>query len=231
MSATSDAMPGVSRLLRKYNDQLRPSQVIHCSRCSADEAIFTSGRPFPPVVLKKKFEQKGWYVDGHATRGKHLCPLCDSVTKVVALKEKPVTTQAIHETTPTLAQALNGVGEVRNPTIADKRRINEFLMNNYDSGNCRYVDKWTDHTAATYLHVPRKWVEDIRKDLYGPLAENTEMERFRSDLGQVRAKASSVYDEALATGMKAEKILTELDELRKRLDRIASDAGESENPR
>jgi hypothetical protein len=124
---------------------------------------------------------------------------------------------------------MNGAGEVRNATITDKRRINKFLMDHYDDGRGRYVDTWTDHTAAAHLHVPRKWVEDIRSEMFGPLAENTDMERVRSELGQLKAKVSGVYDEGLALSVRAESVLNELIAMRKRLDKIAEDAGVSEN--
>jgi hypothetical protein len=68
----------------------------------------------------------------------------------------------------------------REPTIADRRKIMDALDAFYDIKAGRYVDDHTDlKIAERVVGMPRKWVSDLRDQLYGP--ERNEAAEKRDD--------------------------------------------------
>jgi hypothetical protein len=229
-SVREETMLGVERKPRMYGDKMRMAQIVVCSNpaCDNELPLFWKSSPFPPTAIAKFASNKGWEIDRH---GKHLCPSCAAIP-LQPKKESPMP-EPVAPKAPTLAEQIsahvNGGGshvpEFRTPSPVDRRKIVEFLGDHYDTGRSRYIDTWTDHRAAEFLHVPRAWVETIREDFYGPIGANVEMERVLAELGQLRADAEHSVNQALALGTKFEKVMEQVDAMRKRIDGLVEAVG------
>lgn len=178
-------------------------QTAHCSECSSIcDFRNNKGRAYPPSVLLKMLGRKGWRVDKN--RGRHVCPDCVERGKneMIEAAKKP-----------------------REMQPADRRRIFRELEGVYDEAKCRYVDDWTDHTLAEKLAVPRKWVETIREENFGPAGENLEMERVATLIGRLEAESRAAIEKCMAAAAEAESVAGELAGCRKRLDAIKAAVG------
>lgn len=76
----------------------------------------------------------------------------------------------------------------------DRRIIFAKLSDVYVDEKVGYAQGWSDHRVATDLGVPRKWVEDIRKENFGDVAINEDMEQFRREAEALLAEAREKLD-------------------------------------
>lgn len=175
------------------------AQFMKCSGCDAELRFSnaTNGVTYPEEFINKKARQSGWLPKRN---GKHTCPDCKETKRVV--DEAP-----------------------REMSVQERRKIFREIDDCYDEANSRYVDTHTDNTIAIKLGVPRKWVEDLRNENFGPSGENTEMERVASALGRITAELTDAINGCMEAASKAEKLKVEADEARKTLDSIKSAVG------
>ncbi|MCK7615208.1 hypothetical protein [Roseibium sediminicola] len=119
---------------------------ITCA-CGKSYEVFASGgvngRPLPVEPLRRKFQRAGWIVGSKRT--KHTCPVCQTTLTGTPKADPPP-----------------------EPTPADRRAILEALEIVFcpEKG---FDDGYDDGRVAEEKNVPRKWVEDIREQLLGPI--------------------------------------------------------------
>ncbi|KZY05246.1 MULTISPECIES: hypothetical protein [unclassified Sulfitobacter] len=174
-------------------------QLMECHTCEEVAKFGPShqGSAFPEEFIFKKARQIGWLPKKN---GRHSCPNCQEVHKVP--DEAP-----------------------REMTIPERRKIFREIDENYDEANSRYVDKATDNTIAVKLGVPRKWVEDIRAENFGPSGVNTEMERVASAIARITAQLTDAINDCMEAAAKAEDLKKEADEARGTLEQIKKSVG------
>ncbi len=193
MMASAEPMAGVRREYRMQGDVRRMGQVIVCDECGGTDVVFSSAKTFlPPTALAQMFERKGWSVH---KRGKHRCPDC--ISKEAKITDAP-----------------------REPAPKDNRKIIARLMEVYDDSKSRYCDGFTDNLIAKELGVPRKWVERLRDQNFGPSGRNAEMDAVASAIGQIHAEAKKVADDAMALAARAEDVINKADAMRAKLDEL-----------
>lgn len=212
----NEIAPGVSRGIRMKGDRSFPAQIVHCSGmkvdgspCAVQLAVFcTAGKPLPPEAIARIVERKGWIFD---KRGKHKCPSCQDADEE---RRKALASVEVKEreemSTGVKISDIVSDPTLRKPTVSDRRKMREALDANYDDHHKRYVGNKTDQSIGQELGVPWAWVRDYREENYGPLAQgNVEMERLKSEIGQVRKRLEEIEN----------KVVSDFDVLAKRVDR------------
>jgi hypothetical protein len=56
----------------------------------------------------------------------------------------------------------------RASTLADRKRIREYLEEHYDEDNARWRGDLSDRKAGEALLVPLAWVTRVREEIFGP---------------------------------------------------------------
>lgn len=81
--------------------------------------------------------------------------------------------------------------------------------------------------AGTDLKVPRAWVEEIRREAFGDNGGNAEMDELKVDLeaaekrfSEMSAEAARRLDAAVNACAGLEKVLIDIKEMRRRLERL-----------
>ena len=77
------------------------------------------------------------------------------------------------------------VSEPRVMTREDKRIIYDKINEVYVDEKRGYDNGWSDHKLATDLGVPRKWIEEVREDMFGPVATNPDIEEFNRSVASL----------------------------------------------
>lgn len=108
----------------------------------------------------------------------------------------------------------------RTMTPADRRRIFREIDENYDDANGRYLGDASDAEIANKLSVPRKWVEDIRSENFGPSGQNEEMGKLAIAIERMRVDYSALVADAMKVAEAAEAKGKELDALKSRLQAV-----------
>jgi len=119
-------------------------------------------------LVMRKFEKTGWKIGKTATQ--HRCPSCFSNIKQSAVRKSQMTKPTLTPvaTTPVTHQVTPITQEVRLMTRDERRIIFEKINEVYVGEKVGYSDNWTDEKVALDLGVARKWVTDIREDMFGP---------------------------------------------------------------
>lgn len=175
-------------------------QVIRCATCDASHPFPIKARVFPLDALFRFGRERGWDMD---RKGKHKCPGCKEKEKMQADVR---TNTGASEQPP------------RQMDAQDRRRVFRAVDEAYDDVNHRYVPGYTDETVAKNLGVPRKWVEIIREENFGPAGVDPQIAAIITEVNRLDAeikKASAAYFEFLAA---AEKRVSDL---RARIERLA----------
>lgn len=168
---------------------------ITCSECDETLTAPVTNKVPPPNMLRNRAHKTGW----STSRKDALCPAC--LTK---RRNKPVTKQT-QITAPSPSQT-----PPREPTKADNRAIFRKLDEVYDEQNEGYVGDFNDEVVATELKVPRKWVEDIRSEHFGP-AVDANVQKAVKELEGLRKRVDQMMDQMLRNATQCEKQLAEVD--------------------
>jgi hypothetical protein len=160
----------------------------------------------PPAAIEKKFTQKGWAVGSNENWD--TCPNCVNKFSAkpaltIVPKEEPT---PVEEVTPMKPEPKLVVAEPRAMQRDDRRIIFEKLNGVYLDEKRGYDPEWSDHRVATDLGVPRIWVEQVREEMFGPVATNPNIEAFTKGL-----KELSAYKDQLS---EVENVRKQLDQLR-----------------
>lgn len=205
----------------RYGQGYRDVAQITCCKCQVMNSIGIrvnggAGSRIPPNEIRKKFEQKGWFIG--ATPKWDICPDCSKKEKVVVLK-------MVNAVADDLAS------KPREMTRDDRRVIFAKLDEVYLDEKRGYDAGWSDHKVATDLGVPRKWVETIRAENFGPIGTNEDMASFLSEAEVLLADARKALAEAKEAREAVEKILRHpaflsLPDISNRLGKVEKLAGE-----
>lgn len=169
---------------------------VTCSECGERISVPASmSKVPPPNLLKSRAHRLGW----STSRKDAMCPNC--ITK---RRNKPVTKQ-IQAPAPSPSQM-----PPREPTKADKRAVFRKLDEVYDEQNEGYVSDFDDEVVANELKVPRKWVEDIRAEHFGP-AIDVGVRKAIKELEALRKRVDQMMDQMLRNATQCEKHLSEVD--------------------
>lgn len=172
----------------RYGGSFRTVARLTCRKCGVSDSISIRavGGLLPPTVISKKMEQKGWTVG--ANEQWDMCPGCTNKAK----DKNPTMLKVVDHV------AADATSEQKPREMSrDERRIIFAKLNEVylDEGR-GYEGEWSDHRVATDLGVPRKWVEDIRVEMFGDAGTNAEMSEFFEQAKTLLAEARAILGEA-----------------------------------
>lgn len=155
----------------------------------------------PPDAMPRQLAQRGWII----ARRKATCP-------EHAQKEKPMPEPA----------AIAPEKEATPDAKRVHRAVMEALMSVYDDDGKRYSSGYTDARVAEETGAALAYVQKVREDYFGPIAEPAEVAAFREELATVRRQADKLESDAkaVATGIRAT-----VDDLSAKLDRLVKANG------
>jgi hypothetical protein len=200
---------GVGIGIENVGGVTRQYQAILCSECGRIEKIHGTGGYYPEHTLMKMGHQKGWSMH---KRGKHRCPDC--VEKQKQKTEKAVTDIRIVKPSPSECPP-------REMQPQDRRRIFKAIDEVYDTANGRYLRGYGDASIAKDLACPRKWVEIVRDEAFGPAGEDPELAMIRTEIGRVEADVKRAANDCVEIMATAETKLKALSERLSALEKVA----------
>lgn len=167
-------------------------------QCGASADYFMAKSGVSPEALPRIFAQRGWRVGRNAQR--HKCPAC-LATKHHTQSPEPA---------PMLKEPLQveivpqpGASDLppRVMSREDGQIVFAKLTECYLGEATGYAKGWHDQAVATDLNCPRKWVEDIREQFFGPVKadqspEVIELTSRLDALDALRAKLIECVDDA-----------------------------------
>lgn len=172
----------------KYGDVgHRPFAHIVCFQCGEDERMNVqvgSHDLLPDREIRKKFEQRGWDIPSLSTAR---CPACIEKAKEERKHD------AMNKTVIAMPAAN---AAPRGPSRDEQRIIFEKLNDVYVNETTGDSKGWSDQKVATDMGVPRKWVEDIRAQFFGPIGTNPDMEGFLIEYQEVMKAAKPAIEDA-----------------------------------
>lgn len=172
-----------------------------CCKCRRvffiNSTAAATGRTLPDTVIAKKFAAKGWSLG--SSKKKDTCPDCVAArrgAKIVVKKEpKLAKDPAIIDVIP----AVNGASEMppREMTREDRRIIFSKLEDTYVDESTGYSPGWNDIRVAEDLNCPRKWVETIREENFGPqrTEQSADVVEFNRKLAEVTTILNDLADQ------------------------------------
>lgn len=124
------------------------------------------------------FRNHGWTVGKYARADR--CPDCSAKKpKLTVVRQEEIVSQA--------------AAAPREPTIEEKQMIFTQLQEVYQGGG--YVAGWTDAKVAATLDYPIAWVEPIRAGFFGEAGSNPEIDRFLTEVEELRGQMAEVSDQ------------------------------------
>lgn len=167
----------------------------------------------PSQVVENKFRQKGWDVGKDKRHDK--CPRC--------VEKETIERRMRRNGVKPIAPALNAPTPPQEPsppqqekpmtteatamTRDHKRIINIKLHEVYINENEGYRTPWSDKAVAEALGCPVAWVREIREELFGPAADNSEVREFLEKAKTVNANSTAILTDASAKLAEAKAIL------------------------
>lgn len=228
-----------SAMIRDDANLLHKVQEIECHKCGTLGHINIGATltALPDGIAVKKFQQAGWEVRGgraycpeHSRHRKQddaatglpdefmVQPVIDGPSNQVILTVVPT----IQPEEPVMAEParLSDLATIALPDRAMKRSIVETIQGNWDDGSARYIGDASDQSIATELKCPRKWVEDIRVDLFGDNGGNEELDALKRDIAIALGDAEKLVNSSLDLANKYDDQFKSLKELQRRLERV-----------
>lgn len=221
---------------RRFDIAKDGSPYLTCSKCGTTEFTGRSshgGGHLPPEAISKFFRNRGWKIGTSAK--KDLCPGCAMPVRRTVTKERtmPHDTKIIE-----IKPKVTGVSELppREMTREDRRIIFAQLEEVYVDEATGYTPDWNDERVSKHLNCPRKWIETIREENFGPAhaPENPQIialrEKLESTQGTIieintqttdfKKRISDMTTEALTLNTRSNALLMQVQGLREELKKL-----------
>lgn len=181
-----------------------------CCKCGKTHQIGASdnGLPMTRDFLEKKLRAGGWEIG--KTKEYDICPDCVMKARKEKRERKHMNANAAN------ANVVQVEPEHREPSREDKRIIIAELESVYVDEKTGYSGLWSDQRVAEKLCVPRKWVSDVREDLFGPEGSSEGAKELLSEAKAIRDGYSDLARKA------QEAHAAHMDEARKLSEREAA---------
>lgn len=160
-------------------------------RCECGEELAKNWKMnMPPEKVVQFTQQAGWEV---SRKHPPKCPGCIAREKQMKQenRERP-TLVAVTSTPapePTVEPAIN-------PKLM--RQVYALLDDNFDEQTRRYKGSWSDAKVAKECGASQTFVERVRREAYGELAEDPEVVALREDLVTLRKRITQ-HEDAILT--------------------------------
>jgi hypothetical protein len=186
---------------------------VRCRTCEREQGWSDTGSP--QEIKEKRLRGLGWHVGRH--RSGDECPECVQAKKPIGpvgeamIRAGIVTEENVVELKRPPAPFTPTVLPPTPPTRADLRRVHDALEDAYPKPEAGYAKSHTDASVAASLNVPRKWVEDVRAQFFGP-AVVFDLAGARAQHDRLLVEARELADAALAATDRLEAKLKEVDQ-------------------
>lgn len=149
---------GIMRRYSVIGERPRHSFGVVCSGCQKEEFTYYGVEP-PPEQMAKRFRNMGWDISGKKNR----CPVC-----IARDKEQKSERKIIME------------GQKVNMRLL--KQVMDELEDSYDQKLSRYKPGFSDEGVAVKLRVAPNFVAEARRQLYGEIKVDPEMDKLREEL-------------------------------------------------
>lgn len=203
--ATTEHEPGIGRVSR-YR--------LTCGACGTTGALGNQsfGSLRATDVVPKKFTERGWEVGKRPQDDR--CPGC--VAAAEAKRRAKLVKPAELAVVPASPREMQR--EDRRIILAKLNEVYLDEQRGYDNG-------WTDHRVAEDLGVPRKWVEELREQNFGPAGDNEGLRKFRDDVLALASRAAELEKQSAGLLNEAKSIRDALRPLERQVAGIAKMTG------
>lgn len=184
------------------------------------------GKVLPDSVLAKKSMAKGW--DLGSSKKKDTCPDCVKARRAPKEPEKKEPELGKDPIVIDVIPRIDGASGLppREMTREDRRVIFAKLEDVYVDEQTGYSPGWNDTVLAVDLNCPRKWVETIREENFGPqVAEaNPRIIELEKKLDEVTKLVSElrlhIAEQNRETTQKQTALITKLDAVRAEIKQL-----------
>lgn len=211
---------------------------LSCGKCQTTETLPRGssktyvGPAEESARFAAMFARKGWNVGKRKQDDR--CPDC--MKKLGATPPGPT----VMETKMQEALAAQGLpagqavpapqaDKPREMSPSDGRLIMLKLDDAYDLDKKGYKPGWTDNVVAQDMGVPRGWVENVRKQFFGPEGSNPDVDAVLADARHHLAQARKLIHGALEAQNTLNKDLatmkSQAELIQRRIDRIEQQVG------
>lgn len=171
-----------------------------CGACGITEYVKTQTglRRLPPVGVIRALRRHGWFIGSQPKKDR--CPDCLAARK--KLKHPAKEGEGMAHETPVveLRPPMPGASEhqPRAMTREDRRLVFAKLEEVYVDERTGYSPGWNDHRVAEDMNCPRKWVETIRDENFGPQRtdQSAEVIELSGRIQQMERDGAALVDEA-----------------------------------
>lgn len=185
-------------------------QRVECSNDCGSSDLIRNNRfngLLPEVMITKILHEHGWEVRGR----KVICPTCQEkrrgskpAIKVVAgtaYVPPPATVAITAKGELVSTTTIKNLGDLGEATKLDfspdvRRVIFRTIDGAWDEKAKRYIGNNSDEYLATDLKVPRAWIEAVRREAFGEIGTNDDLEELKSALPDLEAAIQSYLDDA-----------------------------------
>lgn len=218
------------------DNKLKRGFKIECGRCHLvlKEAVNAAAHgaldSAETVWARRKFEKNGWYVADQRERDDR-CPACfklDADERLDRMKHiipsPPVQLRPSGASLASIGQAVATSKSATPPVMLappavdipvmqrDDRRVIFVKLNEvYEGEEVGYGPGWTDARVAKDLGIPRKWVETIREENFGPLKVNSEIVEQINTANEIMARARTLVDAVQAAKLSIQEAMKLID--------------------
>lgn len=157
--------------------------LIQCGECP-DPVPFSLNKALPVEPMAKKIAQAGW------TMKPCLCPKHALAAKLARMSEEE---PQMPEPTPPQSPP-DRSAQAR----AASRAVMQWLEQSFDDTAGRYKAGFSDQTIADETGCSVQYVGQLREQFYGPLKAPTEFDRLVQEVGELKAGADRLEQDAKA---------------------------------
>jgi len=194
-----------------YGSRPRKVAQITCCECNKIDSINSlncNGDRMAEIAIEKKFAKLGWTIGRNLAHD--ICPECSKKEKRKMLKVVKEAEKAVDV-------------EPRQMALEDRRIIFAKLNEVYIDEKRGYESGWSDLKVAEDLNVPRKWVETIRGENFGPIAVNPEIQEYITQADQLSATMKELLADEKRNRDAFEKRLADVHSRTVKLEKLAND--------
>lgn len=154
--------------------------LIQCSKCP-EPVPFTTNKMLPVEPMAKKIKQAGWMMKPC------LCPSCADMS-APPCEEEPRMAEPTPQSPPDRSAQAR----------AASRAVLQWLDQSFDETNGRYRPGFSDKTISDETGSSEQWVKQIREQFYGPLKPPSEFDQLVQEVGELKAGADRLEQDAKA---------------------------------
>lgn len=223
----------------RYGDKFVPGIEIVCGKCREHASYpvgSIKGKYVAPDSAENAqrcvaiFERNGWHVGKRPQDDK--CPDClkklgiekKTMNPIMEAKLTAALAPKAGDATEVLA-ALTATNKPRDMSREEGRIIFAKIEEVYRDEKHGYQNGWSDHRVSADLNCPRAWVEQVRKQFFGPEGSSDEVRQVAEQARAYMAEASTLIARAEAMRAEAVALAKKGDTIQRRLDAIEKTVG------